>query len=827
MTRLLLRASRRFFLRHPWQLALAIAGVALGVAVYVGVTLANDSARRAFELSSQAVLGRTTHRLLPVGRGLPEEVFAELVRSGVTHAAPVVETDFALRDAPGRRFRMLGVDPIEEPNVRGLVGLVPGASGAAARLIAEPGTVLLPESLAERLGAAPDTELEILVGGRPRTIVVAGTLRETGGDAEPPVVADIATVQALTGTYGVIDRIDLRLSEEEARRLAAEPPAGTTLVAAGTNEGFDQLARAFRTNLAALGLLALVVGMFLIYSTMSFAIVQRRAVYGALLAIGLDRRRLLGNVLAEAAAIGAIATGAGLLLGHWLARGLVDLVLATIGDFYFSAAVSDAAPSPWIYARGAALGVAATLVSALGPAVDASRVSPDAAMRRAALERRSRQRARRAAGLAIPALALAGAALSVDSRSLYLAFAALFFVLLAGALVTPAATSMLMRAVEPAAARVFGLPGRLAVRGVTASLSRTGVAAAALAVAVATVVGIGLMIGSFRASLVDWLGETLTADLYVSLGAASLDADGVNAIRALPGVTGVSVAQFALLPTPQGPVSLRAASPGPEGWGLDIVAGDDEALLEARPSVAVSEPFAFRHGLGVGDRLTLPTPHGPRAFEIVAVYRDYNAGGSGAMMSIGHYREIWEDDEIATLGVHIADDADAGRVRDEVAALLPDGAARMRSTAGLVEISLEIFDRTFRITEVLRILAAVVAFLGVLSALLSIQLEKAREHAVLRAVGFAPRQLGTLMLTQTTLLGVSAGLAALPIGAALAALLVHVINRRSFGWTMDLVVLPEPLLAGLALAVGAAFLAGVYPALRMRRADLAAALREE
>lgn len=830
MTALLLAASRRFYLRHPWQLVLAVLGIALGVAVYVGVALANDSARRAFELSSDAVLGRTTHRLLPVGGAMPESVFTELVtRDGLTGAAPVIETEVLVPDAASRRYTLLGVDPIKEPYVRGLVALAPGAGSGGARLLLEPGSVLLPESLAAELGAEPDMRVGLVVDGQRRSVVVAGTV---AGDApEAPVVADIATVQVLTGSVGQLDRIDLRLDEETARRLSDSPPEGTVLVSASAAGGFDQLARAFQTNLTALGLLALVVGMFLIYSTMSFAIVQRRAVLGALLAIGLDRRQLLGGVLIEALVIGLAATAAGLLLGHALANALVDLVLRTIGDLSFSSGVAAAAPSPWIYVHGAGLGIGATLVAALGPAIDAARGAPDATMRRAALERRSRERSRRAAWLAVPVLAVGGLALAVDPRSLHLAFAGLFCVLLAGALLTPTLTAWLMKAAEPGAGRGFGLAGLLAVRGVAASLSRTGVASAALAVAVATVIGVGLMISSFRASLVDWLDTTLTADLYVSLGdGTAVDERALESIRALPGVEGVSLSRLTRLPGEQGGVALRAATPGPEGWGLDVVAGDEGALAgpSARPSVAVAEPFAFRRGLEVGDMLELPTPAGPMSFPVVAVYREYNTSGASVLIALDHYRRIWEDSGLSSLGVHVADGADPQAVGAAVGERLPPpGPARVRSTAGLVELSLDVFDRTFRITEVLRILAALVAFLGVLSALLSIQLEKTREHGILRAIGLAPRELAALTLTQTTLLGTAAGLAAVPIGGVLAGLLVHVINRRSFGWTMELIVAPQPVLAGLALAVGAALLAGVYPALRMRRVELSAALREE
>ncbi|MBN1237872.1 MAG: ABC transporter permease [Gammaproteobacteria bacterium] len=831
--RLLLKSARRFYLRHPWQLALAIAGISLGVAVYVGVDLANDSARRAFELSSEALLGRTTHRLLPVGGPLPETLYAELVTErGVSRAAPIVEGELRLGSGPGRRYTLLGVDPLKEGAVRGFVGYAPGSAGDVGRLMLEPGAVLLPETVAAEIGAETGHELDVHVDGRPVTISVAGFVRDAEAGADAPAVADVSTAQILTGKLGELDRIDLRLDTEAARALASDPPPGTTLVAVDDGRGgFGELTRAFRTNLTALGLLALVVGMFLIYSTMAFAIVQRRKVMGTLIAVGLDRRQLLAATLLEAVFIGGIATIAGLALGHLLAQGLVDLVLRTIGDLYFAERVAAAEPSRWIYVKGASLGIVATLVAALGPSLDAARSAPAATLRRAALERRSRRRARLAAWWAVPALAAAAIAVAADPRNLYLGFAALFFVLAAGALLTPAATGALMRLAAPAAERGFGLPGTLAVRGVTASLSRTGVATAALAVAVATVIGIGLMISSFRASLVEWLDTTLTADLYVSLASAVLpDGEPVDAILDLPGVAGVSMTRFARLPTAEGEVSLRAVRPGPDGWGLELTSGGDDAYqrLERGPAVAVSEAFAFQRRLDVGGTLTLPTPGGTARFPIVAVYRDYNTGSSAALMSLESYARIWGDDSITSLGVHIADNADPQAVEASLARLLPaSSGARIRSTSGLVDVSLAIFDRTFKITEVLRILAASIAFLGVLSALLSIQLEKGRENAVLRAIGFSARQLGVLTLTQTFLLGLAAGLAAMPVGAALAALLVHVINRRSFGWSMELVLSPGPLLSGLALAVGAALLAGVVPALRTRRLAVAGALREE
>ena len=342
------------------------------------------------------------------------------------------------------------------------------------------------------------------------------------------------------------------------------------------------------------------------------------------------------------------------------------------------------------------------------------------------------------------------------------------------------------------------------------------------------------MIGSFRESLSAWLETTLTADIYVTVDPTTplvLDSATLGALRSISGVAGVSLARSTVLPTRIGEIAIRALEPGPRGFGLTIVNGDRgvalTALKEGRGVVA-SERLMFARQLSVGAELELPGASGPQRLPIVGAYRDFNTGNYTIVMSLERYRDGWNDTGITGFGVDLAKGADDARVEEEVRKLLGDETGvRIRSTSGIEELSLKVFDRTFRITEVLRVLAAVVAFLGVLSALLAIELERGRELGVLRALGFSPRDLALNLLAQTGLLGLAAGLVAVPLGGAVAALLVHVINRRAFGWTMSFVPTAEPVLAGLGLAIGAALLAGVYPALRAGRIALNAVLREE
>ncbi len=835
MKRLLAAAAWRFHTRHPWQLALAIAGVSLGVAVYVGVDVANDSARRAFAQSADIVLGATTHRLLPVGGDMPESIYTELVTErGLHRAAPVVEADLRLADVSARRFTLLGIDSLSEGAFRGYAGFIPDANADFERLITAPGTVLVPRTQGLQ-SLQRGAVLTVMVERRTAALEVAGFIADGGStiDGEPPFVADIATVQELTGRIGMISRVDLVLDAQSLARLENDLPPGTVLVEATTEaDAFADLRRAFHVNLQALGLLALLVGVFLIYATMSFAIVQRHEQFGVLRAMGAARRELLGGVLIEAAAIGVVATGIGLVLGHVLARNLVDLMLGTLTDLNFSAAVAPAAPSAGAYLTGAALGIGATMLATLAPASEAAAAQPASAMSRATVERGAQRRSNLGVVAALLAVLIAAALLTLAPGTLEVGFAALFFVLMAGALATPAATAALMTALAVPAYRIFGLNGLMAVRGVRASLSRTGVATAALAVAVAAVVGVGLMISSFRASLIAWLDVTLTADQYVTVpsdtpGAGFSDTD-IAGLGAIAGVDAVSLSRFLQLPTSHGEISVRAVAPGARGWGITLVDGNHDAALAALErgnAVIVTEPLAWRWNLAPGDNLELTFPDGRHDFQVAGVSRDYNTGGGIVMVSLARLQQHWDALPAATAGLHLHADADPDVVTAAIRQQLP--AASVRATHTLREMSLAVFDRTFTITEVLRILAALIAFLGVLSALLALQLERARELALMGSLGFSPGELARQVMAQTGLLGLAAGLIAIPLGSALTLFLIQVINRRSFGWTMDLVITPGPLLGAVALALLAALLAGLYPAWQAAQTQPGQSLRDE
>jgi len=422
-----------------------------------------------------------------------------------------------------------------------------------------------------------------------------------------------------------------------------------------------------------------------------------------------------------------------------------------------------------------------------------------------------------------------GGAVIALSAGLVPAFIGLFALILGAALLAPAVILAVGGMLRPL---MRGRPvGGLIVEGAVASLSRTGVAVAALSVAVAAVIGVAVMIASFRASVIDWLEGSLAADFYISAPAELTDAQG-DRLADLAGVDFVSRSQWVDLATADGPVTVWALGlPAGESPEVDIRHPAVDTALEQYANdraVLVSESFAARRGLAPGDTLGLPVDGRLVDFDVAGIYRDYASPTGAVLMRRGLYLDRYDDTGLAGIGVHAGDNVErAGLIRRLESALGGVPGARVTDNAAVFEQSLVIFDRTFAITEVLRWLAGLVAFVGVVSALMALQLDRLREFAVLRAIGLGRGGLAGLVGGQSGLLGLIAGLWAIPLGIALAALLVFVINRRAYGWTMGFELQAGPVLEGVALAVIAALLAALYPAWRAARLRLAEGLKGE
>jgi putative ABC transport system permease protein len=481
-------------------------------------------------------------------------------------------------------------------------------------------------------------------------------------------------------------------------------------------------------------------------------------------------------------------------------------------------------------------GLATALVAALLPALEVAGSSPQLGLARSVLERRALQVARR---LVIVSVLLALAALLTiagSSRSLLAGFVALFMLLLSVAALTPAALRALAGAAAAIAAR-FSPVARLACADIAASLSRTGVAIAALGMALTAMIGVAIMVESFRESLREWLIQSLRADVYVSApGVAEslerrLDPQVIRALLQVPGVRAHSEGRRVTVTSSAGALDLNAVHLAAESYaGYRFTQGEAAHAWPqfARGAILISEPLAWRLSLAPGGRLTLITASGPRAFTVAGVYREYGNDRGEVLMDLEAYRQWWHDEGIAALGIYLAPGIPAAQaVRELRSAARGRQALLIRSNADIRALSMRIFERTFVITRVLYWLAAGVAAVGLVSALLAWELERARELALLRTLGLTRAAIALLVVGQTAFMGVAAFLAAIPAGLCTALVLTDVINRRAFGWQIDLHLAPAQFTDALWLALAAALAAGVYPAWRSAHAPLANGLREE
>ncbi|HLB46519.1 MAG TPA: FtsX-like permease family protein [Anaerolineales bacterium] len=844
LTRTLIKTGLRDLLRRPLQTGLMVLGVALGVAVVIAIDLANTSAGRAFTLSTEAVTGKATHQILGGPDGLPDELYRQVrVDWGFRQSAPVVEGVGIAPDLDQQPLRILGLDPIADAPFRNYLSGDGGASVVSfARFYTEPNTALIGAGMAERYGLKPNSTIRLQVNDRVETITIIGILRPGDESSRRALdgllMMDVANAQKLLGLQNRLMRIDLIASDADVERLKSLLPEYAR-VAPATEQAdtVAQLTSAFQLNLTALSLLALIVGMFLIYNTMMFSVVQRRAVFGIMRSLGVTGGQLFALILFEAALASAIGAGIGLGLGWLLGQGAVRLVTQTINDLYYVLSVRDAPLTLLTTLKGLTLGIGAGLASAAAPAGEAANVEPINAMRGSTFEE-SLRRWLPWIGVGGVLLGLIGwAALMLGGASLVASFGGLFAIVIGLAMVTPVFTLLFMRA---AALLPFGILNRLAARTVVKAISRTSVAIAALMVAVSVTIGVSLMIDSFRSTVTNWLGLTLVADVYISPPSAggvrtpiSVAADLPQRAAAILGVAAVETIRRVDIDSASGPVHVVVAD-----WKLQrsstlyrFSEGDPREIwtrMNSEETVIVSEPFAYRNNIPPkGGTVTLRTDRGEKTFAVLAVFYDYASDQGTVIISRNLYEQWWDDREISGVAVYAAPDADVNALADALRTELRGTALQVQVNRALREQALVIFDRTFAITNALRLLAVIVAFIGVLSALMALQIERTRELSTMQAVGLTQPQLWRLTFLETGFMGATAGLLSLPVGFVLALVLIYVINLRSFGWTIQLTLDPWVFVQAMAVSVTAALVAAVYPLWRLQQIPVAEGLRQE
>jgi putative ABC transport system permease protein len=848
------RLFRRFILRRLVReralALLTVCGIALGVAVVVAIRLANESSVRGFSAALDATSGAASLEIVGPTGGLDERRIAEigwLAEYGAV--SPVIEGDVVARPASGRSetMRVLGVDVLRERPFRDYQLIAVNAADRRPqellRLLVDADAIVTTEVFARRQGLKIGDSIEVDIGDRRRRFTIRGLLRSEGPARVLEgnfILMDIAAAQWAFDRLGWLDRVEVRLADGRdvaaaERAIALRLPAGLSVQRpARRGEQVETMLRAFHFNLTALAHVALLVGLFLVYNTVAVSVIARRDEIGMLRALGASRRRVLTLFLGEAALLSIAGAAFGAAAGWLLARAAVRLTATTVNTLYIATAASVPALD-WTEV-GLAIGVSTllSLAAAAGPALEASRVTPLAAVRGGD---RFDTRLRMTAPTAIAGIALLASAgllcLPGPVRGLpVFGFAAAVAGVFGTALLVPMTLSGLARIGSRLLGRVFGIEGRLAHANLSAAIPRLSVSVAALSVALAMMVAIAIMIASFRQTVVYWVSQTLQADLYLSAARrSSLDSHATispsleRIVRSTSGVEAVDPFRTVNL-TYEGRLTVLGAG------DFDVLRTRRRLLFKeprdaaaavqraaAADAVLVSEAFAIKAGKHAGDHLRLETPAGPRTFLIAAVYYDYTTDRGVVVMDDATFARHYGESRPASLAIYVRAGVSPETVQESMLQALGDEhRVFIRTNRSLRAEVLRVFDSTFAITYALEAIAIVVAIMGVAGTLFTLILERRADLAILRMVGAGRRQVRRMVVVEAGVIGLVSQALGTAAGIGLALILVFVVNVQSFGWTIQF-HLPAAFLVQMTIVMTlATSLAGVYPARLAARA---------
>lgn len=820
---------------YPGRLALAVAAIALGVALGVAVHLINASAVNEFGIAARHLAGRADLVVRGPRAGFDEALYPQLARlPGVEGANPAVELEVALGDREGASLRMLAFDPLRAASVQ--PALLPEGTGLVGDLL-NGDTVLLSPEAAQWLGLARGDWLTVTVGTDRVSLKVVGLLPH---DAyrQRLAVTDIATAQWRFDRLGRLNRIDLKLTAGVDRAafrrdLERRLPPGVQ-IATPDDEAHRAavLSRAYRTNLDLLALIALFSGAFLVFSSQALALLRRRAQLAVLRAMGVTRTMLVRWLVAEGALIGAVGAACGIGLGYFMSRHAVRLIGADLGAGYFRAIASDIVADPQALAVFFALGIGYAAAGAAIPAWEAARRPPAQALRAGDEEPPKHDRRGFRWGVGLLAAALPCASLPAIAGLPIGGYAAIMLILIGSVLIMPALAALCVDRL-PMPSRT---PAAIALAQLKATPRQSAISIAAIVISMSLMASMLIMVHSFRTSLDAWLAHMLPADLYLRAGTAGETGYLTTAIQAqLAATPGVVRAEFLRSQTLQldaarAPLTLLARA-------IDERHPEDTLPLMGTalgpkpgqpPPVWVSEAASDLYGLHVGTEIALPLGGERHRFTVAGVWRDYARQNGAIVIPRARYIALTGDrlasDAALWLAAGTAPSAALAAVRERLGNA---SGVEISSAREVRAASLAIFDRTFAITYALEAAAIVVGLFGVSVSFSAQALARRREFGVLRHLGMTRREIGIMLGIEGALITALGAGFGLVVGWIASLVLVHVVNRQSFHWSMEM-HLPWAALAALAcVVVMAAGLTAVLSGRPATRADAVRAVRED
>lgn len=854
MLALLRFVSLRHLVESPLRTALTVMGVAVGVATLVGISSINRSVTEAFRSTIDTVAGKADVSIAASTTGFPEELL-EQVRAvkGVQHAAGTLTVVAPVKDSPGESLYVMGIDFLDDGYFRSYEGVDRdvGKLNDDLEFLNSTDRMLVSERFAKARGLKTGSTFQLLTKDGAKDFVVHGLLKETG-----PVTAFggsvgvmfFASAQEAFGRGRVFDRIDVKVEPS----AGWEPVVSALRTQLGPAYEIDRpdsrgasvetMVRSFQLGLNLGSAVALLVGVFLVYNTVSISVLQRRREIGTLRALGTRRRDIRALFALEALVLGSLGSAIGVPLGLVVGRGAIAWVSDTVSQIYVKVNAQDVQLGLFEIAVGVGLGVLGSVFAALRPAIIASSVQPVDALRRDVAMGAGTVQLRSWPTLTgVALLVLAGPATFIPPPRENLpvgGYICIFFILMGATLLSPLLLRRLNAPLAGPGQLVWGFPGRLAADNFARAPVRTSVPVSALSVGVAMSITVAAFIGSFQRSAESWIHQSIPADLFVTSSAKVAGVqnqpmaaqvgdelatfpgvDAIDRVRIYPAdVLGLRIFVISLIPEVYErrgkPTVLAGTLPTPEERARDVI--------------TVSENFARRRNLTVGDTFEVKTPTGVHRWTVGAVIIDYTSDQGSIVMERQHFIRQFNDDQVDSFHLYVDDPTKIEPVRRQVTERF--GKAfdlYVLSNSELRDEAMELVGSAFKVTWAMEVVAVILALLGIINTLLAAVLDRTREIGLLRAVGADRKQVMRLFAAEASFIGLTGGVMGVLVGALVGYVLTKVVGVQATGWSFPFHFPWSMGLQMLIIAVGASTIAGLYPARRAARLDVVEALAWE
>jgi putative ABC transport system permease protein len=622
--------------------------------------------------------------------------------------------------------------------------------------------------------------LKPLVYNREYVLEIVDTIEENRLPANT-IIMDIGNFQEYFGKAGYLSRIDLATDEKKAEEIQRILPAN--LVIEKKEEvvrNRASLLKSFRYNLQFVSLIAVFVGVFLLYNTVFISVVKRRSEIGTLRGLGADKKTIMMLFMVQGLLMGSAGSLLGIVLGQAAAYFSVLAVEKTISTMYTPLSISDYLISGGEAVLAIFTGLCVSLIASAVPAYESSRIRPNESMREGSFEGRYIGHLKFFFLAGILCVVAGGFAAYGDYRSMpfdfpFLAYIGIVLIIVGFTLISPSYLSAILKAAKGVSERTFRITGKITAGDMAGNIYRFSVAVMSVAISSALILSLFTLIFSFRDSLKQWIRTNISADVYIK--AASCKANFCffplpdDVVKTVEGMSGVAHMD-----------RFRALSL--DFHGRKVVAGF--GLKEPGTNgnvIGVSRYLAIRYGLKKGDSFPLQTPGGKETFIIGDVFSSYSTTSGFLYMDRKQLKKFWGLDDATQLGIYVQRGVDVNRFIGELKERLSGRyALEIMNNEELRQKVLGIFDRTFAITYAIELIAILVSLIGVINTLLALVLERKREISIIRYLGGSWKQIQQFLVLAAGIVGVSGIVWGAALGSLMSVIFIEVINTLSFGW---------------------------------------------